>query len=122
MRYMLDTSICIAVLKGESEACLARLEGLATGQAATSSIVAAELLVGAARSNATGVVERFLDRVSPLPFDRVCAAAYGRLPFSRGSFDRLIAAHAMALDLILVTANEKDFRFPGLSVENWTTA
>jgi tRNA(fMet)-specific endonuclease VapC len=47
--------------------------------------------------------------------------AYAQLPFKRASFDRLIAAHAVSQDLIVVTGNAKDFAdVPGLKVENWT--
>ena len=56
-----------------------------------------------------------------LPFDEAAVRAYAALPFRRGSFDRLIAAHALALDLTLVTSNVRDFAdIPGLLVENWT--
>jgi tRNA(fMet)-specific endonuclease VapC len=63
------------------------------------------------------------DVVSVLPFDARAALAYRRVPFRRGRFDRLIAAHALALSLTIVTNNESDFDdVPGLRVENWTTA
>lgn len=53
-------------------------------------------------------------------FDESAAWAYGRLPFKRGSYDRLIAAHALALDVTLVTNNDRDFAgLPGLKMENW---
>jgi tRNA(fMet)-specific endonuclease VapC len=58
--------------------------------------------------------------VPVLPFDAAAAEVYARLPFRRGSFDRLIAAHALALDLVLVTDNVADYAdVPGLKVENW---
>ena len=63
----------------------------------------------------------FFERLPVLPFDRAAAHVYARLPFSRHRFDRLIAAHALALDLTLVTANARDFRdMPDLRVEDWT--
>ena len=56
-----------------------------------------------------------------VPFDQAAAQIYARLPFRRHRFDRLIAAHALALDVTLVTANERDFRdIAALRVENWT--
>lgn len=65
--------------------------------------------------------ERLFGLVNPLPFDKNAADIYTRLPFKRAAFDRLIAAHALSLDLTLVTNNESDFAdVPGLRVENWT--
>jgi tRNA(fMet)-specific endonuclease VapC len=56
-----------------------------------------------------------------LPFDEAAARAYARLPFKRGRFDRLLAAHALSLDLTVITNNERDFSdIAGLRVENWT--
>ena len=56
-----------------------------------------------------------------LPFEEVAAEAYQLVPFRRGRFDRLIAAHALALGLTVVTNNEEDFAdIPGLAIENWT--
>lgn len=58
--------------------------------------------------------------VAVLPFDRLAAESYVKLPFKRGSYDRLIGAHALSLGLTLVTANERHFKdIPGLNVENW---
>jgi tRNA(fMet)-specific endonuclease VapC len=55
-----------------------------------------------------------------VPFDEAAAKAYARVPFKRGKLDRLIAAHAVALDLTLVTNNEVDFAdVDGLKIENW---
>jgi len=65
--------------------------------------------------------ERLFDLFEVMPFDRDASLAYGGLPFRRGSFGRLIAAHALSLGLTLVTNNEADFAdVPGLKVENWT--
>jgi tRNA(fMet)-specific endonuclease VapC len=63
-----------------------------------------------------------------LEFDRNAAAVYGKIIAQIGwnrsrDFDRMIAAHAMAADCTLVTANEADFRdVPGLKIENWASA
>lgn len=66
-------------------------------------------------------VQALFDVVSILPFDQGAARAYVEIPFPRHSFDRLIAAHAMAIGLTLVTNNEADFNdVSGLKVENWT--
>ena len=64
--------------------------------------------------------ERLFTKVSVLAFDVAAAATFARLPLKRGSFDRLIAAHALSLGLTLVTDNERHFAdVPGLSIENW---
>ena len=56
-----------------------------------------------------------------LPFDEDAARAYARVPFRRGKLDRLIAAHTLALDVVLITANDRDFAdVPGLKIEDWT--
>ena len=64
---------------------------------------------------------RFFSAIPVMPFDDVAARVYAMIPFKRGSFDRLVAAHALSLDLILVTNNERDFAdISGLRIENWT--
>lgn len=96
------------------------------GSVVTSSIVFAEFALGflrqAANPDRPGLqsVMPFFDRVSVLPFDRLAAMRYAQLPFRRARFDRLIAAHALALDAVLVTNNPDDFAdIHGLKVENW---
>lgn len=65
--------------------------------------------------------ERLFDAAPVVPFDVAAARIYSRLPFKRGTFDRLIAAHALALGATLVTNNEADFTdIPDLRIENWT--
>ena len=60
------------------------------------------------------------ERVPVLPFDRMAAARYAGIPFRRGRFDRLIAAHALSLGARLVTNNPADFSdIPDLRMENW---
>jgi tRNA(fMet)-specific endonuclease VapC len=57
--------------------------------------------------------------LSPSP--KAAARAYASIPFKRGTFDRLIAAQALSLDLTVISSNSKDFAdVPGLKVENWT--
>ena len=69
------------------------------------------------------MLRQFFSRIPILPFDRQAAIAYAQLPFRRGSFDRLIAAHALAGGLTLVTNNERDFAgVADLKLENWTIA
>lgn len=74
-----------------------------------------------ATSDEIGNAERLFEIVPALPFDASAARAYLNVPFKRGRFDRLIAAHALALGLTLVTSNIDDFiDVPGLKVEDWT--
>ncbi len=61
------------------------------------------------------------EEIPVLPFDDGAARAYAQITLRRASYDRLIAAHAMALGLIMITDNEADFSdVPGLKVENCT--
>ena len=62
-----------------------------------------------------------IEEVAVLPFDQVAASMYAVLDFKRASYDRLIAAHALALGLTVITANVADFAdVPGLAVQDWT--
>ena len=122
-RFLLDANICVYLLGGHSDLARQKVEACQTGELVTSAIAFAEVMIGAERRNAVNEALAFFRMVVVRPFDIPAAAAYARLPFRRGSFDRLIAAHALALDLTLVTNNEADFAdIPGLKVENWTIA
>src|SRR3546814_17227019 len=67
------------------------------------------------------VLEAFLAAIPLVPFDESAARAYSKLPFRRARFDRLLAAHALSLDVVVITNNEGDFAdVPGLRIENWT--
>lgn len=92
------------------------------GQAVTSVIAYAEVTSGAARGTATlrEKAAALFREVPPQPFDARAALFYAALPFRRGRFDRLIAAHALALGLTVITNNPRDYAdVPGLRVENW---
>lgn len=119
-KYLIDANLCINLLDGESEAAGVRLAACEVGEVVTSAVVYAEVMIGAEQQ---GKVERamaFFAQIPVLPFDEVAGRAYSRLPFKRGSYDRLIAAHALALGLIVVTSNVDDFKdVPGLVVEDW---
>nr|WP_255586577.1 type II toxin-antitoxin system VapC family toxin [Hephaestia mangrovi] len=120
---MLDSNICIYLLEGLSDEARARAERCRPGDLVTSAVTYAEVMRGLDRDNKDGmaIVEAFFGVVNIVPFDRAAAACYADVPFKRGRFDRLIAAHALALGLTLVTNNERDFAdVPGLRVENWT--
>jgi tRNA(fMet)-specific endonuclease VapC len=122
-RYLLDTNICLYVFGASSLPLRARVTACAQGELAISTIVLAELTVGIERHdrNALPQLANFLRIAPALAFDDAAAKAYGTMPFKRAKFDRLIAAHALALGLTLVTANVRDFAdIPGLLVEDWT--
>ncbi len=122
--FLLDSNICIYALFGGSESLKLRMAAQPAGSVAISSISLAEIGVGYRQKVDTDEGWRaFLRQVETLPFDEPAARIYAALPFRRGSFDRLIAAHAVALGRVLVTNNERDFLdVPSLRVENWTRA
>jgi tRNA(fMet)-specific endonuclease VapC len=127
--FLLDTNICIDFVDGRSEIARERVRENFKSGLCTSSITAAELLVGPKESDDPEgdleKVEQFLTVVKTLDFDYLAAEAYATLVqqigVKRRSFDRLIAAHALAVGAVLVTNNGKHFAdVPGLKVENWT--
>ena len=88
---------------------------------AVSSISYGEVMLGL-KTDTPGweAAKTFFEMAEVLPFDREAARFYARLPFRRRGFDRLIAAHALALNATLVTNNPRDFEdIPNLRVENW---
>jgi tRNA(fMet)-specific endonuclease VapC len=127
--YLLDTNICIDFVDGRSANAQRRVrENFAKGLHA-SMITVGELLVGSQTSDDPDgdriKVERFLSIITVHDFDRDAADMYADIArtinVKRASFDRLIAAHALALGFTLVTNNQKHFAdVPGLKVENWT--
>lgn len=121
--FLLDTNICIYLLEGLSDPARDRVQKCDPGEIVTSSISFAEVMRGVDRNDRAIVngCRRFFRTIEPLPFDRRAGLAYTEIPFRRGRFDRLVGAHALALGLTVVTANEADFAdIPGLKVENWT--
>lgn len=123
MKYLLDSTIVIKLTMAQSEPLRRRAEQCDEGEMVTSVIVVAEVLYGSANEKPPPIeqLEAFLGEVAVLDFDLAAARAYAGLPFKRASYDRLIAAHALSRDLIVVTDNVKHFAdVPGLTVENWT--
>ncbi|MBB4152970.1 tRNA(fMet)-specific endonuclease VapC [Sphingomonas jinjuensis] len=119
--FLFDSNSCIYLINGTSLTLAARVEACDEGSIVTSAIAYAEVMIGARRQEVVEQASRLFGIIRPLPFDDAAAISYTSLPFRRGSFDRLIAAHAVSLGLTLVTNNECDFAdIPGLRVENWT--
>lgn len=129
--YLLDTNICIYIIKKRPEQVIERLRHTRISEVGVSSITLSELEYGAAKSsrpaqNKLAIVE-FLAPFEILPYDDMAAQEYGKVraylekqgtPI--GSMDMLIAAHALSLNCILVTNNEREFRqIPTLKIENW---
>ena len=131
MKYLLDTNICIYVIKKKPPRVLARLTQHVVGEIGVSSITVGELAHGVERSRDVGknrsALEQFLLPLTVLPFDRAAALEYGKVRASLagqgrtiGPLDTLIGAQALSSDLTLVTNKTREFsRIPGLAVENW---
>ncbi|MCK6529931.1 type II toxin-antitoxin system VapC family toxin [Myxococcota bacterium] len=129
--WLLDTNICIFLIRQKSPRVLDRLRTLDIESVGISSITLAELEYGVAKSAQSernrAALAAFVAPLGVMPFDDAAAERYGaiRADLERsghpiGSLDMLIAAHAMALGRTLVTHNEREFRrVRGLEVENW---
>lgn len=113
--YLLDTCVCIRMLRGGGAPVARRIAAAAPGGIALSAISLAELMEGAG-----GELDALLARLPVLAFDAAAARAFPAARAARGRHDRLIAAHALALGATLVTHNIRDFQaVPGLAIENW---
>lgn len=130
LRYLLDTNILSQVVNDPFGAVSVRIRSRGIDTVCTSILVAAELRFGAAKSGSRRLSDRVDQvlsglRVLPLevPADRHYAALRSKLAREGqliGPTDLFIAAHALALDLTLVTANVGEFsRVPDLRVEDW---
>jgi tRNA(fMet)-specific endonuclease VapC len=116
--YLLDTCVCIRLLRGGGATVARRIAAAGPGTIAISAISLAELMEGT-RSR-SGALEGLLASVPVLGFDAEAARAFSAARAARGRHDRLIAAHALALGTTLVTHNGRDFRaVPGLRIEDW---
>lgn len=130
LRYLLDTSFCIRVLRDRSQAVRARFNAEAEGLC-LSDVVLYELLYGAERASDPArvrrEVEHFAGRMAVLPFDSDAAAHTAeiraeleRLGCVIGPYDLMIAGHARSRGLVVVTGNLGEFeRVRGLRCEDW---
>jgi tRNA(fMet)-specific endonuclease VapC len=131
VRYLLDSDVCIAIIRGKTRAVPKAFESHSAGEAGISVITYLELMTGAHKSNrhheAVDLLRRFTQFIPVQPLTRDVAPNYARIRAALersgrkiGPHDLLIAAHALTLDLIVVTNNTREFsRVPGLRVENW---
>jgi tRNA(fMet)-specific endonuclease VapC len=129
--YMLDTDICIYIIKGKPAGVSKHFQRLQPGELAMSAITFAELMNGAMKSRRVeenvAKLNEMAELLDILAFDRRAAAVYGEVRTDLekrgeiiGSYDLLIASHAISLDLVLVTNNEREFkRVKGLKMDNW---
>ncbi|MBN9088739.1 MAG: type II toxin-antitoxin system VapC family toxin [Reyranella sp.] len=131
LTHLLDTDICIEALRRRSEPLLRHLRRHVPGEVGVSAISEAELAFGALKSAApernAAAAAAFLRPFVVLEFERGFVPVYAtlRLDLERagtriGALDLMIAAQAVALGLMVVTNNLREFRrVPGLRVENW---
>jgi tRNA(fMet)-specific endonuclease VapC len=124
IKAMLDTNILIYIYKNHPPTVIERLKKFRRGEIAVSSIVWAEFSTGLHMLGIDGgQIDRLID---VLPFDQAAADIFGKLtakyPGRAQGFDRLIAAHTIAVGVKLITNNTADFALyldDGLAVENW---
>ena len=130
MIYLLDTNICIYIINNKPPHVFEKFKQYQLGQLSISSISASELAFGIEKSGSLrnkNALDKFLAPLDVLPYDESAIWHYAKLRQSLqskgqmiGSLDMLIAAHALALDTVLVTNNMKEFeRIDGLKLENW---
>ena len=129
-RYLLDTNAVSDLVRAPQGRVAARIATAGEAAVATSVIVAAELRFGAAKKGSARLiaqVEAIIGAMTVLPIEPPVDRTYARVRVALeaagrpiGANDLLIAAHALTLNLILVTGNTKEFRHvKGLRIENW---
>ena len=132
MIYMLDTNICIYLIKKRSDTLLNRMRVFRTGEIGVSVLTVAELQYGVSKSTNQernqAALEAFLLPLDIVDFTVDITVVYGRIRTELekqgrpiGPLDTLIAAHALSLDVPLVTNNTREFeRVQGLRLEDWS--
>jgi len=129
-RYLLDTNVVSDLVRHPQGRTAAKIAELGEDAVATSIIVAAELRYGAAKKGSARLasqLETILGAIEVIPFEAPADTAYGNARVALeaagtpiGGNDLLIAAQALALDMVVVTNNEREFqRVVGLKIENW---
>ena len=128
-RYMLDTNMCIYLMKNQPESVARRFAQCFVGDVVMSAITFAELEYGVTvsanpkreRKNLASLIED----IPVMAFDGPACLAYGPIRLAtrnikKDALDKLIAAHAVSLNVTVVTNNERDFaKYPGVVMENW---
>jgi tRNA(fMet)-specific endonuclease VapC len=132
MKIMLDTNICIYIIKRQPAAVLKRFLEYQVGDIGISSITLSELRYGVAKSTHreknTKALDEFIIPLEVISFDEAAAHIYGDIRATLekagtpiGAMDMLIAAHAVSLGIPLVTNNTREFvRIPALNIIDWT--
>jgi tRNA(fMet)-specific endonuclease VapC len=129
-RYMLDTNICVYLMNHQPPEVAERFAKCYVGDVVISAITQAELEYGVAcsgeqQSRNRKALDTFLQEVLAVPFDGAAAAVYGPTRLAtrqkqRDALDKLIASHALAMGVTLVTNNLSDFSaYEALKLENW---
>lgn len=130
-RMMLDTNICIYIIKNRPQSVKEKFESFEIGDLCISSITVSELMYGAYKSQHTAknlkALEHFLMPFDIVDYDYSAALAYGKIRADLekkgqtiGNMDMQIAGHALSLDMTIVTNNTKEFeRVVGLTLDNW---
>jgi tRNA(fMet)-specific endonuclease VapC len=127
--YMLDTNMCIYLMKNQPPEVAKRFAQCFVGDVLMSAITFAELQYGVAVSQRPDIelinLAALIEDIEVAPFDQAAGFAYGPIrtatrDIKKDHLDKLIAAHAVALGVVLITNNQKDFvKYPGLVTENW---
>lgn len=131
LNYLLDTNICIYIIKKHPISVAHKFEQVTVGEVGMSIVTYGELLYGAYKSQykkkSLAILEELSSFIVPLPMSTHVSKYYGEIRSQLeqqgkiiGNNDLWIAAHTIALDVKLVTNNVKEFsRIPQLSIENW---
>ena len=131
IKYLLDTNICIYIIKKKPKNVIERFRQTSISDIGVSSITLSELEYGVVKSAKPGqnklALAQFMAPIDIYAYDDVAAQHYGKIRARLekqgtpiGALDMLIAAHALALDSVLITNNESEFkRVSKLKIENW---
>lgn len=131
MKLMLDTNICIAIIKQKPKDILRKFNDYQVGQVCISSVTLAELRYGVAKSQYhqknQAALDEFILPLEVADFDEAAADYYGRIRAGLerqgtpvGALDTMIAGHALSLNITLVTNNTREFsRVAGLQLLDW---